>query len=310
VKYNKLVRDRIPDIITRRGDEPVTQILDASAYKRELRSKLQEEVAEFGASGEVEELADVLEVVYALAATEGVSQFQLEEKRKRKRRERGGFDRRILLIEMISTGAEQQRDAVSGFTKCDPPQSPHLDHPRDGSSRLKVVVGSTNPVKIAATTAVLCRIYDGGLDVWAMAVESGVSYQPWGNERTMRGALNRAQAARRLSGTTLGVGFEGGLLEVQGQVFTCAWCAVVRDDGVTGIAGGENVLLPPSVVVDVQAGAELGPAMDTLTGLHNTKQGGGAIGVLTEGQLDRQAAYEHLLTMALARLLTPAYYET
>jgi predicted house-cleaning noncanonical NTP pyrophosphatase (MazG superfamily) len=67
VKYNKLVRDKIPDIIMRRGDKPVTQILDAGAYRRELRRKLQEEVAEFGESGEVEELADVLEVVYALA---------------------------------------------------------------------------------------------------------------------------------------------------------------------------------------------------------------------------------------------------
>ncbi len=229
----------------------------------------------------MEELADVLEVVYALASAEGVSQFQLEEMREQKRRGRGGFDRRILLIETIS----------------------------DGRSHVKAAVGSTNPVKIAATIAVLCRVYGGDVGVDPVAVESGVSHQPWGNEETLRGALNRAQAAQRMSGATLGVGFEGGLLEVRGQVFTCAWCAVVRDDGVVGIAGGENLLLPPSVAADVRAGAELGPAVDALTGLHNTKQGGGAIGALTGGQLDRQAAYEHLLTMALARLLTPAYYE-
>jgi len=281
VKYNKLVRDKIPDVITRRGDKPVTQVLDADAYRQELRRKLQEEVAEFGESGEVEELADVLEVVYALAAAEGVSQFQLEEMRKRKRRERGGFDRRMLLIEMIS----------------------------DGGSHVKIAVGSTNPVKVMATAAVLRRVYGDEVDVEAVDAESSVSHQPWGDEEALRGALNRAQAARRMSGATLGVGFEGGLLEVQGRVFTCAWCAVVRDDGVVGIAGGENVLLPPSVAADVRAGAELGPAMDALTGLHNTKQGGGAIGALTGGRLDRQAAYEHLLTMALARLLTPLYYE-
>jgi len=280
MKHNKLVRDRIPDIITERGDEPVIQILDAGAYRRELRRKLQEEVAEFGESGEVEELADVLEVVYALAAAEGVSKFQLEEKRERKRGERGGFDRRIFLVETISSGR----------------------------SHVKAAVGSTNPVKIAATTAVLRRVYGEDVSVEPVAVESGVPHQPWGNEETQRGALNRAQAAQRTSGTTLGVGFEGGLLEVQDWVFTCAWCAVVRDDGLVGIAGGENVLLPPSVVADVRAGAELGPAMDVLTGLHNTKQGGGAIGALTGGRLDRQSAYEHLLTMALARLLTPAYY--
>ena len=60
MKHNKLVRDKIPDIITRRGDKPVTQILSADAYRRELGRKLQEEVTEFGQSGNVEELADIL----------------------------------------------------------------------------------------------------------------------------------------------------------------------------------------------------------------------------------------------------------
>jgi inosine/xanthosine triphosphatase len=175
---------------------------------------------------------------------------------------------------------------------------------------IKVTVGSTNPVKTAAALAVLRCVYGDDIDVESVAVESGVSHQPWGNEEAVRGALNRAQAAQGVNGATLGIGFEGGLLEVEGRVFTCAWCVVVRDDGAVGIAGGENVLLPPSVAADVRAGAELGPAMDALTGLHNTKQDSGAIGILTGGILDRQAAYEHLLTMALARLLTPSYYET
>jgi inosine/xanthosine triphosphatase len=175
---------------------------------------------------------------------------------------------------------------------------------------MKVAVGSTNPVKVAATAAVLRRVYGDDVDVEPLAVKSDVPHQPWGNDETLRGALNRAQAAQRTSGATLGIGFEGGLLEVQGRIFTSAWCAVVRDDGVVGIAGGEHVLLPPSVAATVRAGTELGPAMDALTGLHNTKQGSGAIGVLTGGWLDRQAAYEHLLTLALARLLTPAYYKT
>jgi inosine/xanthosine triphosphatase len=175
---------------------------------------------------------------------------------------------------------------------------------------MKASVGSTNPVKIAATAAVLRRVYGDGVDVEPVVVESGVPVQPWGNEETLRGALNRAQVARRVSGTTLGVGFEGGLLEVHGRVFTCAWCAVVRDGGVVGIAGGESVLLPPSVAADVRAGMELGPAMDALTGLQDTKRGSGAIGALTGGVLDRQAAYEHLLALALARLLTPGYYGT
>jgi inosine/xanthosine triphosphatase len=174
---------------------------------------------------------------------------------------------------------------------------------------MKAVVGSKNPVKIAAARNVLRRVYDGDVDVEPLGVASGVSHQPWGSEETLHGALNRARAAQRTSNATLGIGFEGGLLEVSGRVFTSAWCVVVRNDGVVGIAGGENVLLPPSVAADVRAGAELGSAMDKLTGLDNTKHGDGAIGILTGGYLSRQTAYEHLLALALARLLTPAYYE-
>ena len=180
----------------------------------------------------------------------------------------------------------------------------------DRPERLTVAVGSTNPVKIAAAGAVLHRIYGDAVDVASLPVESNVSDQPWGNEETLRGALNRAQAALRLGGTQLGIGFEGGLLTVRGSAFTCAWCAVARDDGVVGIGGGENVLLPRSVAAAVRAGAELGSAIDELTGQRNTKQVGGAIGALTANWLDRQTAYEHMLTLALARLLTPAYYET
>ena len=68
MKYTKLVRDKIPEIITRSGVRPVTQVLDANVYQQELRRKLQEEVAEFIESENVGELADILEVVYTLAA--------------------------------------------------------------------------------------------------------------------------------------------------------------------------------------------------------------------------------------------------
>jgi inosine/xanthosine triphosphatase len=172
-----------------------------------------------------------------------------------------------------------------------------------------VYVGSTNPVKRAAATAVLRQVYDPAPEVRAVAVPSGVPDQPWGDEQTARGALNRARAAVRHDGATLGVGFEGGLLEVDGALYTSAWCAVAHEDGTTGLAGGANLRLPPAVAANLRAGAELGPAMDRLTGLHNTKHDVGAIGILTGGLLDRQSAYEHLLKLALARLLTPQFYD-
>ncbi len=173
---------------------------------------------------------------------------------------------------------------------------------------MKVVVGSKNPVKIAAARDVMHRVYGDDVDVVAVAVESGVPDQPWGDEETLRGARNRAAKALHIDGATLGIGFEGGLIEVDGHIFTCAWCAVARDDGAIGVGGGANLLLPADVAEAVRSGAELGPAMDAFTGLEDTKHKDGAIGILTEGTIDRQGAYEHILALALARLLTPAYY--
>lgn len=174
---------------------------------------------------------------------------------------------------------------------------------------MKAIVGSRNPVKIAAARAVLSRVYSDAVRVEAVSVESGVPDQPWGDAQTLRGARRRAEAALLSGDATLGVGLEAGLIEVGGDVFTCAWCAVRHRDGRQGVAGGANLLLPPPVAEAVRAGAELGPTMDALTGLHKTKHGRGAIGILTREHLDRQSSYEHLLTLAMARFLSPGYYE-
>ena len=174
---------------------------------------------------------------------------------------------------------------------------------------MRAVVGSRNPVKIAAARAVLPRVFEGDVRVRALAVESGVSSQPWGDAETRRGAINRARAALRQTEATWGIGFEGGLLEVEGDLYTSAWCAVARADSVLGVAGGENLLLPPDVVEALRAGQELGVAVDGVTGAHNSKHKGGAIGAFTAGELSRQRAYEHLLILALARFLSAAYYE-
>ena len=68
MQHNKLVRDNIPAIIQRHGEAPITRTLETAEYQDALRRKLHEEVAEFCATGHLEELADILEVVYALAA--------------------------------------------------------------------------------------------------------------------------------------------------------------------------------------------------------------------------------------------------
>jgi len=97
--FNKLVRDRIPTIIEADGRKAVTRMLSDDEYGVALRKKLIEETQEFGESGTLEELADILEVVYALAALLGADAKTLEEARASKCRERGGFDEKLFLIE-------------------------------------------------------------------------------------------------------------------------------------------------------------------------------------------------------------------
>lgn len=94
----KLIRDRIPELIQKCGETPIIRVLEAEEYRRELERKLDEEVAEFHHDGNAEELADILEVVYALAADIGVSREGLLQTYEKKHAARGGFDRRFFLM--------------------------------------------------------------------------------------------------------------------------------------------------------------------------------------------------------------------
>jgi inosine/xanthosine triphosphatase len=171
-----------------------------------------------------------------------------------------------------------------------------------------VAVGSTNPVKIAATRRVLESLVSG-IRVEGVAVASQVSDQPFGDEETIRGAVTRARGACEALGADLGVGIEGGVVEgANGDMRTCAWAAVVSADGRSGIGGSLAMSLPDAVARSLRDGLELGHAMDRLIGQSNTKHGAGAVGILTAGLVDRQRAYEVLVTYALAPFLTPELY--
>ena len=101
MKYNKLVRDRIPEIIEASGKSCVTEILSDKAYLRLVDAKLDEELAEYHSDQTIEELADLLEVIYAAAMARGYSLEQLEAGRAEKAAKRGAFTKKILLKEVI-----------------------------------------------------------------------------------------------------------------------------------------------------------------------------------------------------------------
>lgn len=99
MKHNKLVRDRISEIIKSKGGTPVTHIAGDEEYWQKLKEKLREEVDEFDKSENIEELADIFEVVNAICDYKGFDKDALEIIRKGKAAERGEFKERIILEE-------------------------------------------------------------------------------------------------------------------------------------------------------------------------------------------------------------------
>ena len=95
--YNKLVRDKIPEIIEASGKTCETEILSDEEYLQMLDKKLDEELTEYHQEQNIEELADLLEVLYATAKARGYSIEELEKVRIEKQKARGGFDMKILL---------------------------------------------------------------------------------------------------------------------------------------------------------------------------------------------------------------------
>lgn len=100
IAYNKLVRDRIPEIIESSGKTCSTEILSPEDYLRMIDAKLDEELAEYHRDQNIEELADLLEVIHAAAIARGYTLEDLEQIRAEKAAKRGGFEKRILLKEV------------------------------------------------------------------------------------------------------------------------------------------------------------------------------------------------------------------
>ncbi len=104
VRYGKLVRDKIPEIIKNNGEEPIIRILNTEEYKKALEEKLQEECSEVLESSNkdrLEELADLLEVAQALAKLENSSLEEIINIANEKNKKRGAFEKRIYLEDVI-----------------------------------------------------------------------------------------------------------------------------------------------------------------------------------------------------------------
>jgi inosine/xanthosine triphosphatase len=167
-----------------------------------------------------------------------------------------------------------------------------------------VAVASRNPVKLSATRMAFMKAFPGSdIQVEGVSVPSGVADQPTTDYETLTGAENRARALSNGRAADFCVGIEGGIARTEHGVEAFAW-VVVQRNGVTGRSRSCSFELPPAVVELLDAGFELGDANDRVFGTENSKHDQGAVGLLTNGVIDRTALYEPAVILALVPFLS------
>lgn len=171
---------------------------------------------------------------------------------------------------------------------------------------MRVIVGSGNPVKVAAAEDALADV--PGITVERVDVDSGVPEQPRGRAETIEGAETRARRALAVGGYDLGVGVEGGVAELASRpgLYLIMWAAATDGDR-TARGAGPTIRLPESLAEPVRDGRELGPVVDEVLGTEQVGEGKGAAGVLTGDAVDRRSSLAHAVAAALGPFVTPHY---
>lgn len=167
---------------------------------------------------------------------------------------------------------------------------------------LRVAVGSHNPAKIEAARAAFRQLHLPVL-VTGHDAPSGVSSQPFSDEETLSGALNRAKKVLTLTACDFGIGLEGGVIETAHGMLLCNYAVIATRDGNIGIGGGVRVALPNKVAEQVRGGSELGDVIDAWHGGKDIRRGDGTIGILTRGQITRSQMFRDAILCALAPFL-------
>lgn len=167
-----------------------------------------------------------------------------------------------------------------------------------------VVVGSLNKAKIRAAESAFKSM---GLDysVTGVNVPSDVNDQPLSDQETITGAINRAKRALESNADCkYGIGIEGGIHEINGVWFESGWCAVVSRDGVIGLGSSGRFEVSAKIMDEIHTGKELGPVVDKIMDMNDSRSTQGAMGIVTNGVIPRDTAYTHGIIFAFGKFVS------
>lgn len=171
-------------------------------------------------------------------------------------------------------------------------------------------MGSKNPVKVSCAEEAFHLAFDDQSLVQALNVHSGVSEQPFGDAETYQGAYNRASNCKQaFPEADFWIGIEGGVEEMGKDMTAFAWVVILDSAGKVGRAKTAAFFLPSAVAELVRNGTELGQANDQVFQEENSKQRGGAIGLLTKGLVNRKDLYKQAVLLALVPFIRQELYQ-
>ncbi|EKN66792.1 NTPase [Neobacillus bataviensis LMG 21833] len=163
---------------------------------------------------------------------------------------------------------------------------------------MKIIIGSKNPAKM---NAVKNGFADQEAEFVSIDIPSGVKSQPFSDEETIQGAINRAVGALKEGNGDIGIGLEGGVHETSHGLLLCNWGALATRNMEPFIAGGARFLLPEQVAERLRAGDELGPVMDEYAKMKNVRKHEGAVGIFTNGMINRVDMFTHVTKLLVGQ---------
>lgn len=155
---------------------------------------------------------------------------------------------------------------------------------------MKIIIGSKNPTKIKAVENIFLNT-----EIISLDVPSQVSVQPFSDEETMNGAINRAKQCA--SYDAVGIGLEGGVMHIDDKLYLCNWGALATSEGKVYVASGARIPLPNEIDVQLKAGFELGDLMDIYSEKQGVRNKEGAVGIFTKEFVTRHEMFAHVVKL-------------